>query len=325
MATSAQIQAESYWNREIVTPEIDWLGDELCRRTKRPRTAFGSKGNTAHLRGAHRSQEWIKRSRYSTNRTYTVQSGLTADQERHVAGLDFTPGEWGTARNRALMVEQTGRLMVAMKAGQLDEVTELFGTTNGRTVTGYNNRTNQAATSDDSHLDHWHLTIDRRHCRNKQLMERILRIALGLPTEDDDMTPEEHNWLATVHKNLTVLDGRNPLGQVYTRMALGTDQVLGAKHNAHASLTSISKQMAAMQAALLGAVQGLDTKAILARVDQVAAADAERDAQLSAELADLAGKLDQVADLMRRMESGELTAEQVLAQLRELLPALPAA
>ncbi len=191
MPTPAQLQAESYWGREIVTDEIDWLGDELCRRTNRPRVAFGSKGNTGHLRGAHRSQEWIKRSRYCTNRTYTVQSGLTADQERHVAGVDFTPGDWGTARNRALMVEQTGRLLAAMKAGQLDEVVELFGTTNGRTVTGYNNRTNQAASSDSSHLDHWHLTIDRRHCRHRQLMERILAIALGLDVEEDDMTPEE--------------------------------------------------------------------------------------------------------------------------------------
>lgn len=37
MATYAQLQAESYWTREIVTDEIDWLGDELCRRTGRTR------------------------------------------------------------------------------------------------------------------------------------------------------------------------------------------------------------------------------------------------------------------------------------------------
>ena len=50
------------------------------------------------------------------------------------------------------------------------------------------------------------------------------------------MTPEEHNWLATVHKNLTVLDGRNPIGLIYTRMAMGrrTPPLGGVGHRAPA-------------------------------------------------------------------------------------------
>ncbi|WP_433460685.1 hypothetical protein [Micromonospora sp. CA-248212] len=248
MATYAQLQAESYWTREIVTDEIDWLGDELCRRTNRPRTAFGSKGDNAHLRGAHRSQEWIERSRYCTSRTYTVQSGLTAEQKRHVAGLDFTPG------SDMQMIAQCKRLLAAMKAGRLDEVREFYGNVDGdRIVDGWDNVADRAASSDSSHLWHWHLTIDRRHCRNKALMERILSIALGLPTEDDDMTPEEHNWLATVHKNLTVLDGRNPIGQVYTRLTNGTDEVFGKDHQqTFPSLTALGKQLTAVQTLLTG-------------------------------------------------------------------------
>jgi hypothetical protein len=179
MATLLQLQSEPWWGHEVVTTELDWLGDEMCRRTGQPRTAAGSKGNTSHLRGAHRSQEWILNSAFCTSRTYTVQSGLSGTQARHVAGFDFVPGAWGTSENRRRMVEQTSRLLAAMRAGELDEVRELFGTVDGRTVAGWNNVTNRAATSDSSHLDHWHLTIDRRQLRNRDLMERIVATALG--------------------------------------------------------------------------------------------------------------------------------------------------
>jgi hypothetical protein len=179
MPTYAQLRVESWWGREITTSELDWLGDELCRRTKRPRGAFGNKGDNAHLRGSHRSQEWILKSRYCTSRSYTVQSGLTATQARHIAGVDFTPG------SDSQMIAQCKRIYAAMRAGRLEEVREFYGNVDGnKVVDGWDNVRNRAATSDSSHLWHWHLTIDRRHCANKPLMERILAIVLG---EDDDM------------------------------------------------------------------------------------------------------------------------------------------
>ncbi|MCZ7376555.1 hypothetical protein [Micromonospora sp. WMMC250] len=67
------------------------------------------------------------------------------------------------------------------------------------------------------------------------------------------------------------------------------------------------KRTDATLAAVLAATQGLDTKAILARINEVAAAESERDAAL--------------AELVRAGQSGELTAEQVLIKLRDLLPA----
>ncbi|HEU4422073.1 MAG TPA: hypothetical protein VFR67_05975 [Pilimelia sp.] len=183
MPTYAQLRDEPWWDRETTTAEMDWLGDELCRRTGRPRAAAGVKGDNRHLRGSHRSQEWILRSVYCTNRTYTVQSGLTAEQARHVAGFDFTPGSAGE------MVAQCKRLYAAMRAGRLDEVREMYGNVDGdQVVDGWDNVRNRAASSDSSHLWHWHLSIDRRHCADRSLMERIVAIALG---EDDDMTPEQ--------------------------------------------------------------------------------------------------------------------------------------
>lgn len=189
MPTYTQLETESYWDHEVITTELDWLGDELCRRTGRPRDAAGTKGDNNHLNGGHRSQEWILNSRWCTSRTYTVQTGLTATQARHIAALDFTPG------SAEQMIAQCKRLMAAMKAGQLDEVRELYGNVNGdQWVDGWDNLNDRAVTSDDSHLWHWHLTFDRRHLTNRALMERIVSIVMG----DDDMplTPAEAQALA---------------------------------------------------------------------------------------------------------------------------------
>jgi hypothetical protein len=200
----------------------------MCRRTGQPRTAAGTKGNERHLRGSHRSQEWILNSRYCTDERYTVQSGLTAAQARHIAGFDFTPGAWGTAENRRRMVEQSKRIIAAMKAGELDELREFYGTTDGRTVTGWNNIENRPASSDSSHLDHWHAGIDRRHCANKQLMERIVRIALGV--EENTMAAltdaEQAELLRTVratNERVKALTGLAPT--VTTTWAADNDAV----------------------------------------------------------------------------------------------------
>jgi hypothetical protein len=201
MPTLAQLQAEPYWGREIVTDELRWLGAELCRRTGRPADAFGTKGNAAHLRGAHRSQEWLLKSAYCTNRTYTVQAGLTGDQLRYVAGVDFTPDDVEA------MIAQSRRLMAAVKSGELEAVRELYCNVDGdQVVDGWDNVRDRAASSDSSHLWHWHLTIDRRRLRDRALMARIVDIALG-----DDVTREEIDEI--VYRTSTiVLAGIQPAG-----------------------------------------------------------------------------------------------------------------
>ncbi|MFK3980470.1 hypothetical protein ACI2K4_08835 [Micromonospora sp. NPDC050397] len=197
MATQAAFNADPWVRREIVTVELDWLGDELCRRTGRPRAAAGTKGDYLHLRGAHRSQEFIEKSPLATSRTYTKQTGLTADQLRHIAGFDFTPGSTES------MIAQSKRLLTAMRAGQLEEVREIYCNVDGdKVVDGWDNVRNVAATSDSSHLWHWHLSLDRRHCADRGLMRRILAIALGdtnttTPIEEDDMmTPAQDGALS---------------------------------------------------------------------------------------------------------------------------------
>jgi hypothetical protein len=181
----SQLEAEQWWGREVVTPELDWLGDEVCSRLGRPRSAFGTKGNNEHTSGGHRSQEWILRSLYCTNRTYTVQSGLTTDQARHIAAADFTPGAWGTAANRALMAAQTRALRDAAARGELPGVTQIMGTLDGRTTWGINLPSGNTLRPDSSHLDHWHLTFSRKAMRDMALMRKILAV-IG-----DDMDQKE--------------------------------------------------------------------------------------------------------------------------------------
>jgi len=174
-----QLQAEPWWDREIVTPELDWLGDELCRRTGAPPWSIGTKGDENHLNGGHRSQEWIVQSDWCTNIHYTVQSGLSGEQPRHIAALDRTPLAWGTPANRAQMVVETQRLLDAARAGRLPGITQIQGTLNGVTTYGQNFPSLITTVPSDSHLDHWHLTFDRRYLHDAMLMQRIVNVVLG--------------------------------------------------------------------------------------------------------------------------------------------------
>lgn len=191
MPTYAQLQSESWWGREVETPELRWLGDQLCSALGVARNAFGTKGDNNHRNGGHRSQEWIANSRWCTNRTYTTMSGLSADQMRHIAAFDITP------KTRAQMLTISRNLDKVCRAGLLEEVVEWYGNTNDdQRVDGWNNIKNAVASSDSSHLWHLHATFDRRVLRNLSVMERTLSALLSgtgsaaaIPTQGDPDMP----------------------------------------------------------------------------------------------------------------------------------------
>jgi hypothetical protein len=186
--TLAQLKAERWWDREIISPEIRQLGEWLCDHYQRPADAYGTKGNAAHRNGGHRSQEWILNSAYCTNRTYTVESGLTADQARQVAAFDFTPG---TASRMAAICR---RLDTATRAGRIEELVEWFGTYDGEHVVGFDNILNRLAVSDSSHLWHVHGRLGRQHTRDQAVIRRVFDIIIG---EDDKMAYEAVAGLMT--------------------------------------------------------------------------------------------------------------------------------
>lgn len=180
MPTYSQLQAESWWNQEIITDELKWLGGELRTSLGVGADAIGTKGNNVHLNGSHRSQDWITNSRYCTNRSYTVQSALTALQRRYIAALDVTP------KSNADMLAISQRIDRATRAGELEEVIAWYGNTNNdQRVDGWDNIRNAVATSDSSHLWHLHIGFDRRVLTDMNVMRRVLAVLTG--TGGDDM------------------------------------------------------------------------------------------------------------------------------------------
>ncbi|MEV6798550.1 hypothetical protein AB0M91_09400 [Micromonospora rifamycinica] len=297
---------------------LDPLGD--------PSWEIGIVGDTGHIGGYHTGSDRVRRvdgeiRDYSVTESPRDRGGLTLD----ASALDVGRFRVRTPLGTFDLPHYSRWLVAQCKANTADtrHLREVIYSPDGRTVRRWD-RLGKRSTGDDSHLGHTHESCFRDATKAGADMAAVKRRYLTeigvINKEVPDMTPEEHKWLETVHKNLTVLDGRNPIGQAYTRAALGVDHKDPKYVVPHPSLRSLGVQLAAMQAALLGAVQGLDAKAITARIDAVAAEERQRDAQM---LAELLGRLDAIADLIRRQESGELTAEQVLTALRDLLPASP--
>lgn len=251
MATYAQLESEPWWGREIVTQALTGAGLMLCAAYDRPASAMGTKGNNAHLSGHHRSQEWIKNSAYCVNDTYTVQSGLTVTQARHIAGLDFTPAAWGTADNRAKMIAITNRLDAAYARGELDGIVrQFFGTKNGTTVFGRDVPTGRIISADDSHLDHEHIGFDRRRADDNEATAKVARIMIGEEmTQADIIVAESALWDKAANRSDPT--GRAFANDVYqvVSAALG-DEFATSQEAMAAGFAQIAGMLSSMQSTL---------------------------------------------------------------------------
>jgi hypothetical protein len=267
VASYAELEAEPWWDREIVTSPMTALGLQLRAAYGTGADSFGIKGNNKHLSGGHRSQEWINNSAYCTNRTYTVQSGLSGDQTRYVSAFDFTPGAWGSADNRAKMKVLTKRVIDAMKAGLLDELDECFGTLDGVTVTGWNNDRDTTVTADSTHLDHIHCRFDRRYANDNAAALKVQKVMLGdMLTTDDVVVGESILWDKAANRSDPT--GRNFADDVYkvVSASLGDefattddkiDAVLAALATGFANLAGIMSQMQSQLAAIEAKIDAL--------------------------------------------------------------------
>jgi len=304
MPTGQQLEAEPWWFREIITAELDWLGDEICRRVGRPRDAFGTKGNYSHLSGGHRSQEWILNSDYCSNTSYTVQSGLSGEQPRHIAAADFTPGAWGTSANRALVAAQTRALWDAAKRGELTGVRQIQGTLDGRMPIGLNVLSGSTMTPDSSHLDHWHLTFDRKYMRDAGLMSRIADLVGGdMPTEGErNIGYAIQNGLFGVEEPVAHLPAESgfparewpsPFAEVLKALVEGRDAKLPAfaAIPARTWVNGTSQRLTAIEAKLAGLAQ--PAPAVVDVAALVAALRPELEAAAERAVRKVLGKLDE--------------------------------
>lgn len=258
MATYAQLEAEPWWGREIVTQAMTGAGLMLCGAYDVGANAFGTKGNNRHLNGAHRSQEWIKNSQFCTNTTYTVQSGLSATQARLIAGLDFTPGVWGSSDNRAKMINITERLDSAYLRGDLNGIVrQFFGTKNGTTVFGRDVPTGRIISADDSHLDHAHVGVNRAIADDNEALARIAQIMIGGTMTTDDVVvgtsilwdkaanrsdPTGRNFANDVYDVVSAALG-DEFGALGTALATGFAQMAGALSQQQSKLDQIEAKL----------------------------------------------------------------------------------
>ncbi|MFC5927650.1 hypothetical protein [Micromonospora vulcania] len=208
----------------------------------------GIVGDPAHRGGYHCGSDRVVTNDYSVVESPRDTAGLTLDATAlDVGGFDVrSAGRTHTLPSFSLWC--VGQC--AANAADTRDIREIIYSPDGTTVKRWD-RLGKRTSGDDSHRWHTHFSFFRdatKAGRDQRPLFRRYLSSIGL-LEDNDMTPEEHTWLATVHKNLTVLDGRNPVGQIYTRMAEGRDDT-GAPVTGHPNLKSLGAQLTALQAAL---------------------------------------------------------------------------
>ncbi|NYH42279.1 hypothetical protein HNR22_002006 [Micromonospora jinlongensis] len=208
----------------------------------------GIVGDPAHRGGYHCGSDRVVSGDYSVVESPRDRAGLTLD----AAALDVGPFEVRSGGRTHTLVSFSAWCVAQCAANAADtrDIREIIYSPNGSTVKRWD-RLGKRSSGDSSHRWHTHFSFFRdaiKAGRDQRPLFRRYLSSIGL-LEDDDMTPEEHNWLATVHKNLTVLDGRNPIGQIYLRLAEGRDDT-GAAVTDHPNLKSLGAQLTALQSAL---------------------------------------------------------------------------
>ncbi|WP_433529076.1 hypothetical protein ACQPYA_22495 [Micromonospora sp. CA-263727] len=211
----------------------------------------GIVGDANHRGGYHCGSDRVVTNDYSVVESSRDRSGLTLD----AAALDvgtFRVSSGG--RNHDLATFSTWCVAQCVaNAPDTRDLREIIYSPDGKVVRRWD-RLGRRNTGDRSHLWHTHFSFFRDSIKANRdqtpLFRRYLTTIGLIKQEEPDMTPEEHNWLKTVHRNLTVLDGRNPVGQIYTRMAMGEDHIDPKFQVSHPTLRSIGSQLTALQTAL---------------------------------------------------------------------------
>lgn len=179
MPSLAQLQTESWWVREIVTPELNETFHNLCAFFDSDPLGGGTRGNEFHVYGRHRSLAWCANSRFCTDPAYGTQDKRDRDgNPNHIRAIDVK-------LNRTQIREVSHRLDAAVRAGRAPMVAEWFGTFDNVNVSGWYE--GHASSADDSHLEHVHVGVWTIYADDAQALGALFAIMTG----EDDMTPEE--------------------------------------------------------------------------------------------------------------------------------------
>jgi hypothetical protein len=173
------ISQDPRWARETVPPSLKALCGRLCSFFGIPAGHVGTKGNSAHCSGYHRSRDFLLHSPFSENRTYSVtEPGNGGGSGDWVCAFDISLPE-------AALIAMCKRLDQAVRAGRLEKVAEWYGNDDGdNRVDGYDNIRNRVSSSDPSHLWHAHVSIIRSRANDNH--DDIYDVLTG---GADDMEP----------------------------------------------------------------------------------------------------------------------------------------
>jgi hypothetical protein len=197
VVTYLQLAAEPEWQDEKEAPAHAALAERLRREYGHTRSQTGSKGDNNHLRGGHRSRNWILGSRYCTDRVYTVTDA------RDRAG----DGDWLRATDvgiqDATLRAASSRLDQAVRAGRLPCVAEWFGTIDGQTVVGWYE--GHPSTADDSHLYHLHFRLWTGSCNDAGQLQLLGDTILG---KDEDVALSDADAQALIWRVEAIFNNR---------------------------------------------------------------------------------------------------------------------
>ncbi|MBX7266041.1 hypothetical protein KIF24_08405 [Micromonospora sp. Llam7] len=211
----------------------------------------GIVGDANHRGGYHCGSDRIVTNDYSVVESSRDRNGLTLDAAALDVGL-FRVTSGGRNHNLSTFSTWCVAQCVA-NAPDTRDIREIIYSPDGNVVRRWD-RLGRRSTGDRSHLWHTHFSFFRDSIKanrdQRPLFHRYLSTIGLVKLEENDMTPEEHNWLKTVHQNLTVLDGRNPIGQTYTRTTMGEDHTDPKFQVSHPTLRSIGSQLSVLQTAV---------------------------------------------------------------------------
>ncbi|WP_328344591.1 hypothetical protein [Micromonospora sp. NBC_00421] len=211
--------------------------------------SVGIVGDPAHRGGYHTGSDRVVANDYSVVESTRDSTGLTL----YASALDVgTFSVWsGGATHNLRTFSEWCVAQCRANTGDSRDIREIIYSPDGKVVRRWD-RLGRRSSGDDSHLWHTHVSFFRdstKAGRDQTPLFRRYLTGIGL-LEGTDMTPEEHAWLETVHRNLTVLDGRNPVGQIYTRMATGEDHTNPDLVVSHPTLKSLGTQLTSVQTVL---------------------------------------------------------------------------
>jgi hypothetical protein len=163
VVSKQQLHAEPWWHEEIVPHALGRLADDVRAAFQLPRKFVGIKGNEEHLSGGHRSENWIRNSKFSEHKANdrTIRGQYGGGDPRWLAALDIT------FHSTAQLIEVCRRFDPAVRAGMCPTVTRWYGNLGNdqspgeQQVDGFDTVKRKVVRGDRSHLTHLHIEFAR--------------------------------------------------------------------------------------------------------------------------------------------------------------------